>query len=339
MKKIVTIGGGTGSFVLLSGLKTYPVELSAIVNMSDSGGSTGILRDELGVLPPGDIRQCLVALSDSSNEMRKLMNYRFEKGIFKGHSFGNLFLTVLEKINKNFLEAVRQAGKILNIKGEIIPVTTSNVHLYLKLKNGKVIKGEREITNNTEILKIGIKKLYLKPKPKVNLEAVSKIKEADMIVIGPGNLYSSILPNLIIPEIKNAILKSKALVVYNVNLVNKKGQTDNFTAGDYVNLINSYLGKERINFVTFNNRKPPEFLIKKYFKKGEKLIELGKINKDKNYKIVLADLLDLKKYEMNKSDILIKERSFIRHNPYKLAKVLMLILELKENNDILKNII
>ncbi|MGC8815337.1 MAG: gluconeogenesis factor YvcK family protein [bacterium] len=157
IKKVVTIGGGTGSFVLLSGLKKYPIKLSAIVSMADNGGSTGILRDELGVLPPGDIRQCLVALSDSSNEMRKLMNYRFESGIFKGHSFGNLFLTVLEKINNNFLEAINQAGNILNIKGEIVPVTTSNVNLYMELKNGKILKGENEISLNKNILKKCIK--------------------------------------------------------------------------------------------------------------------------------------------------------------------------------------
>ncbi|MGB9609142.1 MAG: gluconeogenesis factor YvcK family protein, partial [Minisyncoccia bacterium] len=292
-----------------------------------------------GVLPPGDIRQCLVALSDSSNEMRKLMNYRFESGIFKGHSFGNLFLTVLEKINNNFLEAINQAGKILNIKGEIVPVTTSNVNLYMELKNGKILKGENEISLNKNILKTGIKKIYLKPQPKVNSNAVFKIKEANMIVIGPGNLYSSILPNLIIPEIKKAILESKAIVVYNCNLVNKKGQTDNFKLDDYVNIINSYLGKNRINFVTFNSHKPPEFLIKKYIKKGEKIVELGKVSKNKNYKIVLADLLDLKEYRPSKSDVLIKERSFIRHNADKLAKVLMLILEFKENQNILKNII
>lgn len=342
MKKIVTIGGGTGSFVLLSGLKNYPIHISAIVNMVDSGGSTGILRDELGVLPPGDIRQCLVALSDSSNEIRKLMNYRFDRGIFKGHSFGNLFLSVLEKIHNNFLIAIDKASKILNIKGEIIPVITSNVNLYLKLKNGKILKGEHQISESKEILKFGVDKLYLSPKPKVNLKAIKRILEADMIIIGPGSLYSSILPNLIIPEIKNAILKSKAIVVYNSNLVNKNGQTNNFVLKDYIDLIHFYLGQERINFVTFNNKKPQNFLIKKYLKKGEDLIKLGKLEEinNKKYKIILANLLNLKnKINLDKNDLLIKQRSLIRHDPEKLAKVLMFILELKENKTILKNII
>ncbi|MCX7589486.1 MAG: YvcK family protein [bacterium] len=340
MKKIVTIGGGTGSFVLLSGLKKYPVKLSAIVNMIDSGGSTGILRDELGVLPPGDVRQCLVALSDSSNEIRKLMNYRFDRGIFKGHSFGNLFLGVLEKINKNFIDAVDKASKILNIKGEIIPAIISNSHLYIKLKNGYILKGEHEISSNQNILKFGIDKIYLKPKPKINPKAIKRILDADMVVIGPGSLYSSILPNLIIPEIKNAILKSKALVVFNCNLVNKKGQTNNFTLRNYVDLIHFYLGKERINFVTFNNKKPQDFLIKKYIKKGEDLICLGEIDNNRKYKIILSNLLNLKnKIYLDKNDLLIKQRSLIRHDSQKLAKILMFILELKENSSIFKNII
>lgn len=340
MKKIVTIGGGTGSFVLLSGLKKYPVKLSAIVNMVDSGGSTGILRDELGVLPPGDIRQCLVALSDSSNEIRNLMNYRFDRGIFKGHSFGNLFLSALEKIHGNFLEAINSLSKILNIKGEIIPVILSNVNLYMKLKNGKVLKGEHQISASQDILKFGVDKLYLKPKPKVNPQAIKRILEADMIVIGPGNLYSSILPNLIIPEIKNAILKSKALVVFNSNLVNKKGQTNGFTLKNYIDLIHYYLGKNRINFVTFNNKKPQDFLIKKYLRKGEDIIKIGEINKNREYRIILADLLNLKfKIKLDKNDLLIKQRSLIRHDPEKLAKILMFILELKQNKNILKNII
>jgi uncharacterized cofD-like protein len=340
MKKIVTIGGGTGNFVLLSGLKKYPVKISAIVNMVDSGGSTGILRDELGVLPPGDIRQCLVALSDSSNEIRKLMNYRFDRGVFRGHSFGNLFLSALEKINNNFLEAIDKASKILNIKNEIIPVTTSNINLYMKLNNGELIKGEGNINANQNILKFGVKKIYLNPKPKVNPKAIKRILDANMIVIGPGNLYCSILPNLIIPEIKNAILKSKAIVVFNSNLVNKKGQTNKFTLKDYIDLIHFYLGKERINFVTFNNKKPDEFLIKKYLQKGEDLIKLGQIDKNKKYKIVLANLLNLKnKINLDKNDLLIKHRSLIRHDPDKLAKVLILILELKANKNILQNII
>ena len=242
MKNIVTIGGGTGSFVLLSGLKRHPVNLSAIVSMADDGGSTGVLRDELGVLPPGDIRQCLVALSDSSDEMRQLMNYRFERGALKGHSFGNLLLGALEKINGGFLAGLKEAVKILNVKGEVIPVTADAVNLILDLKDGSTIKGEAAINRSSVLERIGIKRLYLRPRAHANAHAIKKIKEADIIIIGPGNFYCSIIPNLLVDGIADAIRISKATVILNCNLVNKNGHTERFTLDDYVDVINGYLG-------------------------------------------------------------------------------------------------
>jgi len=327
MKNVVTIGGGTGSFVLLSGLKKYPVRLSAIVSMADDGGSTGVLRDELGVLPPGDVRQCLVALSDSSEKMRELMNYRFEKGGLKGHNFGNLLLSALEKANKGFLKGVEEASKILNVKGEVIPVTDSDVKLYMKLKNGKTLRGEHQINLNFEIEKKGIKKFYLKPKAKANKKAIQRIREADMIVIGPGNFYCSILPNLLVEGISKAIRQSKAIVVFNCNFVNKRGHTEKFNLDDYVGVMNKYLRKPRINFVTFNSLKPPQKLIKKYQRKGESLVSFTKEARPKrNYKVILAPLLNLKTPKFSKADGLLKQRSFIRHDSDKLAKVLMSFL-------------
>jgi uncharacterized cofD-like protein len=207
-KNVVTIGGGTGSFVLLSGLKKYPVNISAIVSMADDGGSTGLLRDELGVLPPGDVRQCLVALSDSSDTLRELMNYRFGGKNLKGHSFGNLFLSALEKICKNFSKGVEEAGKILNVKGEVIPVTEDDISLRMELEDGKMLRGEHEINMNFSIEKIGIKKFYLKPKAASNPKAIEKIMEADVIIIGPGNHYCSVLPNMLVPGISSAIRRS-----------------------------------------------------------------------------------------------------------------------------------
>src|SRR3989338_8431349 len=188
-KNIVTIGGGTGSFTLLSGLKKYPVNISAIVSMADDGGSTGVLRDELGVLPPGDVRQCLAALSESSDLMRQLFNYRFESGKLEGHSFGNLFLSALEKIAGGFQRGVEEAGQILNIKGQVIPVTESDVTIVMELINGKILNGEDEINHNFDIEEIGIQKFFLKPEPKANPKALESIKEADAILIGPGSFY------------------------------------------------------------------------------------------------------------------------------------------------------
>lgn len=332
MKNVVTIGGGMGSFMLLSGLKKYPINLSAIVSMADDGGSTGVLRDELGVLPPGDIRQCLVALSDSSEILRTLMNYRFEKGGLKGHNFGNLFLSALEKITGSFSKGIAEAEKILNVKGEVIPVTENDANLYIELKNGKKLKGENEINHNFEIEKIGIKKIYLNPKAKAkaNKKALEKIRKADLIIIGPGNHYCSVLPNFLVSGIAEAIRKSKAKVVYNCNLVNKKGHTEKFTLDDYVNSMNKNIGSARIDYVTFNIGEPDAKLVKKYENKKELLIKWNKKNKKnkkyKKYKIIEADLLSQQKVKFDKADKISKTRSYIRHDSEKLAKTLMKII-------------
>lgn len=340
MKNIVTIGGGTGSFTLLSGLKKYPVNLSAIVSMVDDGGSTGVLRDELGVLPPGDVRQCLAALSDSPKIIRELMNYRFDGGKLKGHSFGNLLLSALEKINGGFLKAVDSASLILNVKGEVIPVTSEDTDLYIKLNNGRILKGEHEVNINNSIEKIGIKKYYLDPKAKANPRAIKKISEADVIVIGPGNHYCSVLPNLIVGGISRAIAKSGAKVIYNCNLVNKKGQTEKFTLDDYVDAVNGFLGKERIDFVTYNTKKPARKLLENYGRKGEKLIIFEKSSKTKrNCRIIQADLLSSRVPVYSNHDKISFVRSFIRHDSDKLAKVIMMIAEIGEYENIIKEIV
>src|SRR5579872_1577986 len=187
-KKIVVIGGGTGNFVVLKGLKKYPLDLTAIVSMADDGGSTGILRDELGVLPPGDVRQCLVALSNSSRLMRSLMNYRFENGGLGGHSFGNLLLSALEKVTGSFEKAVEEVGKILSIRGKVIPVTTHQVRLKMILDSRKILEGEKEIYLSHEIDQ-GYKSIYLEPYPKANPRAIEEIINSDLTVVGPGGLH------------------------------------------------------------------------------------------------------------------------------------------------------
>jgi uncharacterized cofD-like protein len=338
-KNVVTIGGGTGSFMLLTGLKKYPINLSAIVSMADDGGSTGVLRDELGVLPPGDVRQCLVALSESSDELRNLMNYRFEEGNLKGHSFGNLFLSALEKINGNFIKGVIEASKLLNVKGTVIPVTKENTNLCMNLKNGKILNGQKDINHNFDIEKIGIKKNYLFPKAKANKKAIEKILEADLIVIGPGNHFCSIVPNLLVEGIAEAIKKSKAKVVYNCNLVNKKGHTEKFFLEDYADSINGYIGKDRIDFATLNTKKPSPGLIKKYESKDEFLIKLKNGSSKRNYKIIRADILSSDKPVYSKADVLAKLRAFIRHDSEKLAKILMMIMEIGDYENIIKDII
>lgn len=341
-KNVVTIGGGTGSFMLLSGLKKYPINLSAIVSMADDGGSTGVLRDELGVLPPGDVRQCLVALSESSEELRNLMNYRFEEGGLKGHSFGNLFLSALEKINGNFARGVEEAAKILNAKGEVIPVSDGNMRLRIILKDGSILEGENHLDHNEKVRKVGVKKVALKNKIKANKKAIAKIKEADFIIIGPGDHFGSILPNLLVDEISEAIKKSKAKVIYNCKLTNKKGQTENFDLDDYVESIQDFIGKDRIDFVTYNIAEPPKHLVKKYEKREGKniIVPFDRLKNDKRkFKLIKVNFLNEAGFVKTKGDLNAETRSFIRHDSEKLGKVLMMIMEMGDYENIIKDII
>ena len=320
-QKIVTIGGGSGSFMVLSGLKKYPVDLSAVVTMSDDGGSTGVLRDELGVLPPGDVRQCLVALSHSSKTLRELFNYRYGEGGLSGHSFGNIFLSTLEKITGGFDTAVIEASRILRIRGYVLPVTLENTKLVAVLKNGKKIIGEKNIYCYKDDF-YNIKKLYLEPKVKLNPKIFQAIKEADKIIINPGDLYSSLIPNFLVKGLAKAISKSKAKVIYVSNLMTKAGQTDKFTLNEYILTLEKYIGKGIIRYVIFNTELPEPKLLKKYAEKGENPVVLGDLKKMPKLKFLGHNLLSHKKYKVDKNDILSGERSFIRHDSCKLAKII-----------------
>ncbi|MGK2849091.1 MAG: gluconeogenesis factor YvcK family protein [Minisyncoccota bacterium] len=340
MKKVVTIGGGTGSFMLLSGLKQYPIELSAIVSMADDGGSTGVLRDELGVLPPGDVRQCLVALSDSSAMLRELMNYRFSEGGLTGHSFGNLFLSALEKITGDFSDGVHEAAKILNVKGEVIPVTKTDTKLKVHLQDGHTLSGEHEINTSDAVGNIGVKKVFLHPRAIAHPRAIEKILEADLIIIGPGNHYCSILPNFLVSGVADALCRSNATVVYNCNLVNKRGHTDGFTLDRYVAEIHACLGRERIDFVTWNVRQPASALLHRYAKENGELVPFVLAeNKKRQYRVLRTDLLSRQLVKRDKSDKIAQMRSFIRHDPKKLAQALMMIAEIHEYENILRDIV
>jgi len=317
MKKIVGIGGGTGNFSVLRGLKGYNVDLSAIVSMADDGGSTGILRDELGVLPPGDVRQCLVALSNSSNMMRSLMNYRFENGGLEGHSFGNLLLSALEKVTGSFEKAVEEMGKILFIKGKVIPVTTHQVRLKMLLNNRKLLEGEKEIYLSQEIDQ-GYKSIYLEPFPKANPHAINEIMNADLIVIGPGGLHTSLIPNLLVEGVSEALRNSQAKKTFVVNLMNRKGQTTGFSVRSYLEEIKRFVGDDIFDYILVNNQSPSQELIDVYAEEGE----LVKNDLD-DERVVLASLLGEPK-EAPKKDLI--KRSLIRHNSIKLAQELMKIV-------------
>ena len=218
--KIVVVGGGTGTYVVLSGLKKYPVDLTAIITMMDSGGSSGRLRDELGVLPPGDVRQCLVALANSSKLLRDMFNYRFEEGDLKGHTFGNIFLSTFVKTTGSMKKAIEEVGKILRIQGTVVPVTYANSDLCVEFEDGTIIEGETHIDEVEKMEKrTRIKRAFLKPSVAANPDAKEAIEKADVIVIGPGDLYTSIIPNLLVNGIKSAISNSKAKKIYVLNLI------------------------------------------------------------------------------------------------------------------------
>ena len=320
-QKIVTIGGGSGSFMVLFGLKNLPVELSAVVNMTDDGGSSGVLRDELGVLPPGDVRQCLVALSKSSQVLRKLFNYRYGSGGLKGHAFGNLFLSTLEKASGGFEQAVSEAGKILRIGGRVLPVTLKNTRLAVELKNGIKIIGESKIYVNSPSL-ADFKKFYLKPPAVLNPEVGAAIGAADKIIICPGDLYSSLIPNFLVKGMPKALARARAKIIYVVNLMTKPGQTDGFTIIDYVKAIEEYLEPETIDYVIYNKARPSEKLLKKYSRQGESLVKPGGLKALPKIKFLGYNLLSRKVQRAVKGDALSGFRSLIRHDSDKLAKII-----------------
>lgn len=317
MTRVVVIGGGTGNFAVLRGLKNYPVELSAIVSMADDGGSTGILRDELGVLPPGDVRQCLVALSNSSSLMRSLVNYRFENGGLGGHSFGNLLLSALEKVTGSFEKAVEEMGRILFIKGKVIPVTTHQVRLKMILNNRKILEGEKEIYLSQEIDQ-GYKKLYLEPFPEANPHAIEEIANADFVILGPGGLHTSLIPNLLVEGIAAALLNSKAKKIFVGNLMNRKGQTTGFKTSHYLNEISRYIGTDIFDHILVNMQSPPDELLDVYAEEGT-LVE----NDLDDNRVIEAQLLGTVG-DGAKTDLM--KRNLIRHDPDKLAEELMKIV-------------
>lgn len=320
--KIVVIGGGTGSYTLLKELKNYSQDITAIVTMADDGGSTGQLRDEYGVLPPGDVRQCLVALSNSTEQMRNLFNYRFGDGSLNGHSFGNVFLTAVEKMTDDFGQAIKLAGKVLNITGRVLPMTLDNTQLVMLDKNDELIG--QYLIGQTRFKGKGRPDFRLEPHAWINPEAKLAIIEADMVVIAPGNFYGSLVPAIIVDGAAVALQKTKAKVVQVVNLVTKPGQTDGWTVSDYVNEIERFAGKGVIDYVLYNTEKPTEKMLKQYAADGEypvgyKAAELKKAS----YKAIGKDLVSSEIPEISPHDKL--ERTLIRHDADAVARQLMRI--------------
>jgi uncharacterized cofD-like protein len=320
--KIVVIGGGTGSYTLLKELKNYAQDITAIVTMADDGGSTGQLRDEYGVLPPGDIRQCLVALSNSTQQMRDLFNYRFGEGSFEGHSFGNVFLTAVEKMTDDFGEAVKLAGKVLNISGKVLPMTLDNTRLVM-LDDKKEIAGQYLI-GKTRFTGKDRPDFRLEPHAWINPEAKKAILDADMVVIAPSNFYASLVPAIIVDGASEALQKTNAKVVQVINLVTKPGQTDGWKVTDYVAEFEHFAGQGVVDFALYNTDEPTEDMLKQYAADGEFPVGYNEVDLRKaTYTVVGKNLVSKDIPVISPNDKL--ERTLIRHDSSAVAKQLMRI--------------
>ncbi|HUY53158.1 MAG TPA: gluconeogenesis factor YvcK family protein [Candidatus Dormibacteraeota bacterium] len=318
---IVVIGGGTGSFTILKDLKKFTPNITAIVNMSDDGGSSGVLRDELGVLPPGDIRQCLVALSDNP-EARNLFNYRFGDGRFDGQSLGNIILSGLELQHHSLGKAIQVSSDILQSTGRVIPITMTK-HILVMKDGSTIIKGEHNISKR--IIKNNKPLLYLEPMVKINKDAAKAILDADLVVIAPGNLYSSLLPIFSVKGVDEAIAASRAKVIEIVNLINKPGQTDGWHVADYVKELERYIGKNQIDVVLYNTEPISDQLIAKYAADKEFPVSIKQSRlKEIKAKLVGTRLVSKEISAQDPNDKKIR-RTLIRHDGIEISRQLMRI--------------
>lgn len=307
--KIVAVGGGTGLSTMLKGIKKITNNITAVVTVGDDGGSSGRLRQELGILPPGDIRNCIAALADDEDLVTKLFQYRFKTGEgLEGHSFGNLFLTALCAITGNMVKAVQESSKVLNIRGRVLPSTLDDMKLAAEMEDGSIVEGESNIPESGK----KIKRLFTQPANcKALPDVISAIKEADLIILGPGSLYTSVIPNLLIKEISEAISKSSAKKIYVCNIMTQPGETTGYTASEHIQAILDHSGYSNLVQAMLVNNSLPEDLSPDYEKADSYpvVIDIEKI-KEKNIDIVSTRL-----YEEN-------DQKYVRHSPARLARAI-----------------
>ena len=305
--RIVTVGGGTGLSTLLHGLKQYTTNITAIVTVADDGGSSGRLREEFDMLPPGDIRNCLVALADTGPLMQQLFQYRFAPDSpLQGHSFGNLFITAMTQITGDFERAIQASSKVLAIRGRVIPSTNAKVRLVAELEDGTIVQGESRISK----AEVPIRRVYLEPRCQPTAEALSAIQEANAIVLGPGSLYTSIIPNLLVDQMVDSIVQSKALKLYVCNVMTQSRETRNYRASDHVKALVAHTNPGIIQVCLVNTGLVPDVFLDRYRQEdafpveadGERIRALG-------YQVAAEDL--------------ISTENVVRHDPDKLARLIL----------------
>ncbi|TAM40229.1 YvcK family protein [bacterium] len=311
--RIVALGGGTGLSVLLSGLKAYSSNISAVVTVADDGGSSGRLRQQFDVLPPGDIRNCLVALADAPVLMRDLFQFRFDKNSeFSGHSFGNLFLTVMTRLTGDFEKAIKETSKVLALRGQVIPSTLDNVKLVAHYQDGSTVVGENLIPKEMK----PINRVTLSPeRPSATPDALRAVKEAQIIVLGPGSLYTSIIPNLLIKEITQAVAESGAIKVYVCNVMTQPGETDNYSVSDHVRALSSHSLPRILDYCLVNNGEVPQEVLKRYSKQNSQLV----VNDRKK--------VESMGYRVVEDDFTMVQDGVIRHDSEKLARIILSFIE------------
>ena len=309
--KIVVIGGGTGLSTMLRGLKYYTSNITAIVTVGDDGGGSGDLREDLGMLPPGDIRNCILALADTEPILEDLLQYRFKDGRLKNQSFGNLFLAAMTGISDNFEEAVQKMSSVLAVTGKVIPVTLDNMQLVAKLQNGNIVEGESQIPEEAIKQNSRIEELKINPENATALkEALDALKEADAIVMGPGSLYTSIISNLLVKDIAKGIRKSDAIKIYISNIMTQPGETTGFKVSDHLKVLLKYGGKDIVDYVIANTGEITDELKEKYQQDGAELVKLDREDINSlGVKIVGENLVKIK-------------NGFVKHDSDKLAEVL-----------------
>ena len=297
---IVAIGGGTRLSVLQRGLKEHTKRITAIIGVADDGGSSGRLRREMGIIPPGDFRNCIVALSDENSILKELFQYRFPEGSeLQGHSFGNLFIAAMTDVTDSFEDALAESSKILSVKGKVLPATNENISLSVLLKDGKLITGESKVKESlSEIEELMINP----PNAEASPAAIHAINDADLIVIGPGSLYTSILPNLMVPSIVDAITQSKAIKYYICNVATEIGETQNFTVGKHIEVLENYLGSGVLDVIIANDN-------------------IGDIGDQYLGESVKLDISPIK-HVLATTDLLDQSHK-VRHDSYKLANFII----------------